>query len=295
MSPTLAILTTGDMLGNIQYRKDRYEAMSVQNIEYYTQKDGRKILKVILTPTKNFPNGVTYVDACFEDLIRQYTWFIEHHGYVVASVRIPDKGQTLIQLHREIMQCTYGFTPDYVDHISGVMIDNVGLNLEKVTNSQNIRNVPKRGYRIQGYGKTGAHFQLKCQMNNKSIHKAGIEREDDACIQQFFFELQHYSEYNYDFLKDRRNDLDIVDLERSGKISNEEATYLHVKKYVENNPWYAFRYNLFDYCKQNNIIIPKYYLNEDKRMVDVNGKILCPFKTKKEREELEVSRQIKES
>ena len=57
-------------------RKDRYEAMSVQNIEYYTQKDGRKILKVILTPTKNFPNGVTYVDACFEDLIRQYTYLV---------------------------------------------------------------------------------------------------------------------------------------------------------------------------------------------------------------------------
>ena len=37
--------------------------MAVKDIEYYKQQDGRDILKVIFNPTKNFPNGVTYVDA----------------------------------------------------------------------------------------------------------------------------------------------------------------------------------------------------------------------------------------
>ena len=48
--------------------------MSVQDIEYYRQQDGRDILKVTFKPTKNFPNGGAYVDAYFEALIREYKY-----------------------------------------------------------------------------------------------------------------------------------------------------------------------------------------------------------------------------
>ena len=47
--------------------------MAVDSITKYRQLDGKDILKVTFKPTRNFPNGVAYVDACFEDLIRQYT------------------------------------------------------------------------------------------------------------------------------------------------------------------------------------------------------------------------------
>ena len=35
-------------------------------------------------------------------------------------------------------------------------------------------------------------------------------------------------------------DLDILDLERTGQISEEEAIYRHVLRYAADNAWYVF-------------------------------------------------------
>lgn len=48
--------------------------MAVQDIKYYRQQNGKDIFKVTFKPTKNFPDGVTYVDACFKALIREYKY-----------------------------------------------------------------------------------------------------------------------------------------------------------------------------------------------------------------------------
>lgn len=115
-------------------------------------------------------------------------------------------------------------------------------------------------------------------MDGNSIYSKSTKREDEACLQQFQLEAEYFSDYNYDFLADRRNDLDIVELERTGKISSEEATFQHVMRYAKENAWYIFRYNLEDYFKAYNIPLPAYSLNTEGRMVHpVTGKILCPF------------------
>lgn len=78
--------------------------MAVKEIEYYTQKDGREILKVILNPTKKYPNGYFYVDRYFEELVRKYTWFIvadRTNDYVKAGIGSVYR-RTNILLHQEI-------------------------------------------------------------------------------------------------------------------------------------------------------------------------------------------------
>ena len=245
--------------------------MAVDSITKYKQLDGREVLKVRLRPTKKYPNAWFYIDACYEDLVRSKSWFIASDGYVIATVGYKGYQRTL-RLHREIVFKCLGRYPDYLDHCSGLKIDNIGANLEEVNKQQNRRNAQSRGYLIRSI------FIPTIVLNGKIIHDNSVRREDEVCLRQFQFESQMYSDYKYDFFKDRRGELDIVDMERTGQISSDYATYLHVKRYVESNPWYAFRYNLFDYCNQNNIIIPKYELNSEGRMVDAKGNILCPYK-----------------
>lgn len=261
--------------------------MAVQRIESYTQKDGREILKVILNPTPKYPQEMCfYVDKYFEDLIRNKSWgFImrKNTDYVVSS-----KG---IRLHREIAYKCLGHYPDYIDHENHVGIDNVCSNLSEVTNQQNQQNSQSRGYLLESSSSVNIIFRPQIKLNEKHIVGSSSKREDTACLNQYWLETEKFSKYNYNFLLDRRGDLDILDLERTGQISADDATLMHVKRYVEDTAWFIYRYNLFDYCKQNNIIIPRYSLNIEGRMVHpITGQILCPFKTKKEEE---VSKSIK--
>ena len=86
-----------------------------------------------------------------------------------------------------------------------------------------------------------------------------------------------YEDYRYDFLKDRRKDLDLLDMERTGKISEAEAVYRHVLRYAD-NAWYVYRYNLFNYFKGNNIPVPNFSIDSNGFMVhSVTGQKLCPL------------------
>lgn len=253
--------------------------MAVQRIEYYTQQDGRQILKVILKPTKKYPNGYFYTDACFEDLVESKSWCIDPQGYVVATMGSRSLGDmTKLLLHQEIAYKCLGRYPSHIDHISGLKIDNIGANLEEVNKQQNSRNKQSRGYKIgQTYKSGGSCFVPMIVFNNKSIFDTSARREDEACLRQFQFESENYTDYKYDFFKDRRGDADIVDLERKGLISAEEATFRHVMRYAEHNAWYVLRYNLQEYFKAYNIPLPSYKLNTEGRMIDEYGNLLCPF------------------
>ena len=61
--------------------------MSVLEVEKYRHKNGNDVLKVILKPTKNFPDGYFYCDASDEKLVRNYTWRLRNqmHPYVKVS------------------------------------------------------------------------------------------------------------------------------------------------------------------------------------------------------------------
>lgn len=248
--------------------------MAVLNIERYRQLNGTDILKVILKPTQRFPEGAYfYADAVDEELVRSYAWFLmnQRHPYVIANLRSSYNQQTKC-FHREKARNILDDYPDCINHVNGIEFDNINMNLDKVTSQQNQWCKPSRGYAI-----AVKNFRPYVNANSQHIYTKYVHTEAEACQVAHQLELQ-YEDYCYDFLKDRRKDADILDLERTGRISENEAVYRHVLRHASNNAWYVYRYNLFDYFRDNRIPIPAFSLDSQGCMTHpVTGQRLCPM------------------
>lgn len=247
--------------------------MSVLKVEHYRQLNGDDILKVILKPTKAFPDGAYfYCDASDEKLVRNNTWHLrsQRHPYVEVSCWNYYSWQRLL-FHQEMAHNKLGYYPDYINHIDGIEFDNVNMNLDVVTSQQNLWARLSRGYAI-----AGRSFRPQIVVNYHLIRAKCVKTEVEACQSTYQLELQ-YEDYRYDFLKDRRKDADILDLERTGQISKDEAIYRHVLRYAD-NAWYIYRYDLFNYFKDNHIPIPAYSLDDKGYMAHpITGQHLCPL------------------
>lgn len=259
--------------------------MAVSEIKQYRQKDGADILKVFTKPTKKFPDGgYFYVDAEDKDIVDRYIWYFhkaDKYIRVVTCVNLRYSRQ-LLYFHRELAYKYLGYYPDYIDHINGLEFDNTDKNLNVVTQRQNIYNSFSRGYSKDF---TKCSFQVRIQTPRGLLYPYNsAHSEVDACQLAYLAETDYLKlmlgsdYYMYDFLKDRRNDLDILDLERTGVISSDEAIYKHVMKYAKDNAWYYYRYNLEQYFRENHIPIPNFITDEDGFMRHpVTNKLLCPF------------------
>lgn len=250
--------------------------MAVERVEQYED-----VLKVILKPTKKFPEGMNYfyTDVEAVDLVQSRCWYLgqsRYNAYVVSDTSCGIH----YKFHRELANKYLGYLPDYIDHCDGVVIDNVDKNLNIVTNQQNSFNKPTKNYTFDVRRNT---FQPRILYNRETIYPVGVvHSEVEACILQHELETTYLRElmkddyYIYNFFIDRRNDLDILDLERTKQISPEEATYRHVVRNA--NAWHYFRYNLEQYFKDNHIPVPSYDLDEQGFMIDTTtGRKLCPF------------------
>lgn len=246
--------------------------MAVEGIKEYRQRNGEDVLKVILKPTKVYPEGYFYCDAIDEELVRSYAWLLQNQRqpYVMANLGNSYNQQYLL-FHREIKHNLLGYYPDYINHVDGIKFDNVSMNLDEVSQQQNIWCAPSRGHTI-----VGRSFVPRIRVNSQNIYAKCVRTEVEACISAHQLEMQ-YEDYCYEFLKDRRKDIDILDLERTGQISEEEAVYRHVLRYAD-NAWYVYRYDLFDYFKENNIPVPAFSIDIDGYMAHpVTGQRLCPL------------------
>ena len=246
--------------------------MAVKCIEKYRQLNGEDILKVILKSTQRFPDGYFYCDASNEELVRQYTWHLQNQRqpYVVAFCL----GMQNLLFHREKAFNILGSYPDYINHINGIGYDNVNSNLDVVSQSQNNWCKPSKGYQKN---KRCRSFESKIVVNSRQICAKYVRTEVEAIQSTYQLEMQ-YEDYRYDFLKDRRKDIDILDLERTGQISEDEAIYRHVLRHAADNAWYYFRYSLAEYFKDNHLAIPKYSLDSDGFMIHpITGQHLCPL------------------
>lgn len=245
--------------------------MAVECIEKYRQKNGDDILKVILKPTKNFPEGYFYCDSCDEELVRSYTWCLhkQKQPYVVAHFGDFYSHQTKL-FHKEKAFNILSYSPDCINHIDGIEYDNVNMNLDVVSQQQNIWCKPSRGDYIAGQS-----FQPRIKVNSQYICAKCVRTEVEAIQSAYQLEVT-YEDYRYEFLKDRRKDIDILDLERTGKISEEEAVYRHVLRYAADNAWFYYRYNLAEYFRDNHISIPVYTLDSKGYMTHpITGQRLC--------------------
>ena len=246
--------------------------MAVKGIEKYRQQNSEDVLKVILKPTQKFPEGYFYCDACDEELVKNYTWCIhtQRYPYVIANLGSSYNQQTK-QFHQEKAFNILDEYPNYINYINGVEFDNVNQNLDKVTNQQNSWARPSRGYLI-----AGRSFQPHVAVNSRQIHAKCTRTEVEAIQLAYQLELQ-YEDYRYDFLKDRRKDADILNLERTGRISEEEAVYHHVCRYAD-NAWFYYRYNLTEYFRDNHLKVPDYAIDEEGYMTHpITGQKLCPL------------------
>lgn len=165
----------------------------------------------------------------------------------------------------------------YVDHISGVTFDNRRCNLRAVKSFENLANNPNYGVHISDLKK----FEVSCSYKvlNYSCN-ANFELEQDAlrCRASIDFTLRSvYHTVTYEFLKDRRNDSDLVCQLCEGEISKEDELNLYLDRYKD-NPWYFYRYyyelkdysNLFNLSGVDN--------NERGYLIDKEtGEILCPY------------------
>ncbi len=247
--------------------------MAVLRIEKYRQLNGEDILRVILKPTQRFPEGYFYCDASDKELVKSHTWFLltQKQSYVVAHSGSSYNQQTL-RFHREKAFNISDEYPDCINHVNGIEFDNINLNLDKVTNQQNQWCKPSKGYRINGRS-----FQPRIKVNSRLICAKCVRTEVEAIQSAYQLEVA-YEDYRYDILKDRRKDTDILDLERTGKISEDEAVYRHVCRHASNNAWYYYRYNLADYFKDNHLKVPAYAIDSDGFMTHpITGQRLCPM------------------
>lgn len=245
--------------------------MSVLRIEEYED-----VLKVILKPTKTFPVGYFYTDnnPIARELVESCGWFLGKKGRAVC-VFAHTYGQKVLYFHQEYAKKVLGFYPDYLDHIDGLEIDNRDVNLNLVSQQQNIRNKPSVGYLFDARSN---NFQPQYVLNGKTYLRGSYKSEIEALLATYHLRQQVFVDYNYNFLEDRRNDLDILDAELTGRITSQQAIYLHVKRYAGVNPWYVYRYNLFEYCKENHIQIPSFSLDSQGFMINPHtGQRLCPY------------------
>ena len=249
--------------------------MAVERVEHYITLAGDKVLKVIFKPTKAFPVGYFYTDdnEITRELVESYNWQLGKTGKNIRVLAIA-YGRKTLYFHQEYAERILDYYPDYLDHINGLEIDNRDDNLNVVSQQQNIRNKPSIGYQVGKYNR----FQPKYVSDFKSKIRGSYKSEPEALLATYKLRQEVYADYNYNFYLDRRNDLDILNAELTGKITSQQAIYLHTKRLVEANPWYVYRYNLFEYCKANNIMIPSFTLDKDGFMINpATGTKFCPY------------------
>lgn len=258
--------------------------MSVVKIEEYRQQNGDDILKVYCKPTKNFPEGENffYAPADAVDLVQERSWRLDKtkNSYMVRASII----YTTVSFHQELCYFYHGYHADCIDHVNMIEIDNTNDNLNVVTRQQNALNQFVKGYTFS-HSQLRLAFVPKIMCNGKTVRLfSQVHREDEVCILQNEVEQElarvelQKEYYMFDFKKYRRGSEDILDLERTGQISEEEATYRHILKYSD-NAWYMLRYGLEDYYKEHNIPIPQYSLDSNGFMIHpITGQRLCPFK-----------------
>lgn len=136
------------------------------------------------------------------ELIKDYCWHYDKHGYVVANTS--GRGGT-IRLHRMVMNAPVDIDVDHIVHPHGDehKVDNRKSNLRLATKSQNQMN---RGLAINNTsGVVGVHFSKRDQkwiayikINGKRKHLGSFEDKEDAISARRKAEVECFQEYRYD-------------------------------------------------------------------------------------------------
>lgn len=251
----------------------------VTGIYRFRQQDGLEVLKVWLSPTPQFPNGAFfYCEARDEDLVRIHpNWSISDpkKPYVRARASIAS-AISGYSFHVEVARKYCSELPEAIDHYNGVEFDCVNSsNLFSVSTEQNGRNRRSKGYQIIG----SSSFRSQIKYRGNLIQSNTIRTEVKALIDRSQLEKRYYSDYSYNFLEDRRTDMDLLMYEREGQWTKEQVIREYLTRH--NNPWFFFRYDLREVYQQYGLSFPQegknYWIDEEGFMIGRNGKRLVPI------------------
>ncbi len=139
-----------------------------------------------------------YFDLEDYDLIKDYCWHIDVHGYVVAGYSHYDS----IKIHRLIINCPDGLT---VDHIHGTSSrnDNRKSNLRIATiqeNSMNCKIAKNNTSSVTGvhFNKNSNKWIARIGYQNKRINLGSFDNFDDAVRVRKEAENKYFGEFSYD-------------------------------------------------------------------------------------------------
>lgn len=134
------------------------------------------------------------------DLIKDYCWYINEHGYVATNIPC-EKGQWKITMHRLIMDVLDN-SDMVVDHIYHNKYDNRKSQLRIVNSQQNAFNHSKLLNNTSG--DNGVYWHKKHQKwealigyNNKIIYLGLFENKEDAIQARREAEEKYFGEYAY--------------------------------------------------------------------------------------------------
>lgn len=252
----------------------------VTGIEKFVQKDGLEVLKVWLSPTPQFPNGsFFYCEAGDYDLVISHpNWSIwsQKKPYVEAKA---SKASAVsgYHFHVEVARKYCSELSEAIDHYNGVEFDCVNRpNLFSVSQEQNTRNKRSKGYVISASGS----FRALVRLRGKNIFSNPAKTEVEALIDRSQLEKRYNLDYSYNFLEDRRTDMDLLMYEREGQWTKEQVIREYLTRH--NNPWFFFRYDLREVYQQYKIPFPQegkdYWIASDGFMVNKDGVRLLPEK-----------------
>lgn len=254
----------------------------VTGIEKFTQKDGLEVLKVWLSPTPEFPNGsFFYCEARDYDLVAlNPSWSIrsQKQPYVRAGASRAS-AVSIYFFHVEVARKYCSELPEAIDHYNGVEFDCVNRpNLFSVSTEQNARNKRSKGYY---YIKASGSFYAQMYYHGEVLCPYSVVRNEiQALALRNQLEQKYFTDYNYNFLADRRTSLDLLMQEREGVISHEDAVFLYLQRYID-NPWFYFRYNLAEAYDYYSLEKPEegkdYWVAKDGFMVNKDGVRLVPI------------------
>lgn len=235
-------------------------------IEEYTQKDGSQILKVfpkIGDTTLRYHYYYTPIEAY--DLVSSMTWSINQRtGYVINNAK--SLHVDVCRLNKEVSLVS----SLVVNHHNHITYDNVFSNLIPASHSENAKDRLSRGYQ-----KVANQPFIPCYQYSYD-KRLSVSSEDKVLRLRRELELQE-NWCEFDFLVYRVGSEDILDLERTGEITAEEAVIKHVERYSA-NAWYILRFGLEQFLKENNIKMPKYSLDTEGYMCHhITGQRLSPF------------------
>lgn len=135
-----------------------------------------------------------YFDLEDYDLIKNYCWHIDKHGYVVARELNKDR---MVKFHKLL------FPNVEVDHIHHKKYDNRKSKLRTATRSQNNMNHGLRNDNSSGvvgvcWAKRENKWLARINMNGKEIHLGYFEKFEDAVNARKEAEEKYFGEFSYD-------------------------------------------------------------------------------------------------